>query len=337
MVCIDFSEVEEMKRQAKLWGIIGFLGIFILILDSKTALTGAREGLELCIRTLVPSLLPFFICSAFMTKAFSGTSIPLLRPLAVWFRIPRGYEYLLINAFLGGYPVGAKSIASAYSQGSIAKEEAERMLTYCSNAGPSFLFGICAQAFSDRKVLWLLWGIHILGAWLVSRCFPVKTKCSGKTISHDFNVHQAVSSAAKAMGMVSCWVIVFRVMLQFLEKWMLWWFPGWVQVLLTGLVELSNGCCALTCVENSQLRFVICSVILAFGGLCVTMQTVSVIEGLSPAPYIWGKLMHCVFSMSLSVIYVTAQWKLLVLIGGILYGSFTIRKKLSRNLRKAIV
>ena len=326
-----------MKQHEKIWGFFGIAGILMLILDSKTALTGSRDGLELCIKTLVPSLLPFFICSGFVTKAFSGTSIRLLRPLATWFRIPRGAEYLLINAFLGGYPVGAQSIAAGYSQGYIPREEAQRMLAYCSNAGPSFLFGICAQAFHEGKDLWLLWGIHIFSVWLVSQCFPGRTTCEITGSPGGFNIQHAVSSAVKAMGMVCCWVIVFRITLQFLEKWILWRFPGSVQVLISGLLELSNGCCTLLSVENPQLRFVICSMILAFGGLCVTMQTLSVIEDLSPVPYLFGKLLHCLFSVMISIVCITGRWKLPLLIGGLVYGALIIRKKLSGNLRKAIV
>ena len=37
------------------------LGMLVLILDSKTALAGAREGIDLCIRTVIPSLFPFFL------------------------------------------------------------------------------------------------------------------------------------------------------------------------------------------------------------------------------------------------------------------------------------
>ena len=35
------------------------LGMIVLILDSKTALSGCREGVTLCLNVVIPSLFPF--------------------------------------------------------------------------------------------------------------------------------------------------------------------------------------------------------------------------------------------------------------------------------------
>ena len=43
-----------------------------LILDSKTALLGAQSGLDLCVRTVIPSLFPFFVISILLTAPFGG-------------------------------------------------------------------------------------------------------------------------------------------------------------------------------------------------------------------------------------------------------------------------
>ena len=90
------------------------------------------------------------------------------------------------------------------------------------------------------------------------------------------------------MATVCGWVVLFRVLLAFLKRWIFWILPAAVQVAVTGILELSNGCCELLAVTDVSARFCICSGILAFGGLCVTMQTVSVTAGLSLKPYFWG-------------------------------------------------
>lgn len=35
------------------------LGMLLLVLDSKTALLGAKEGVMLCLSSVIPALLPF--------------------------------------------------------------------------------------------------------------------------------------------------------------------------------------------------------------------------------------------------------------------------------------
>jgi hypothetical protein len=94
-------------------------------------------------------------------------------------------------------------------------------------------------------------------------------------------------------------VVLFRVILAFGNRWIFWAFPTEVQVVLSGILELTNGCCALGNIEDLGLRFVICSGLLAFGGVCVTMQTVSVAAEIGLGYYFPGKIMQALISIAL--------------------------------------
>ena len=76
---------------------------------------------------------------------------------------------------------------------------------------------------------------------------------------------------------------------------------------ITGINTLL-GCCELLAVTDVSARFCICSGILAFGGLCVTMQTVSVTAGLSLKPYFLGKLLQTLFSLALAALIAYGIW-----------------------------
>lgn len=297
-----------MKKQ--LWtGIGASIGMLMLILDGKTALDGARQGIELCLKTVIPSLFPFFLLSILLTSSFMGSSLTVMRPLGRLCRIPSGAESILVSGFLGGYPVGAQVIASAYRAGQLQKNDAERMLSFCNNAGPAFLFGMVASMFPRRWMAWALWGIHIASAILVSLLIPGNT---GKRVSlsseKQVSLSSTLSSAITVMASVCGWVVLFRVAISFLKRWVLWLLPAAAQVAITGLLELSNGCCELLSISNADLRFLICSGMLAFGGICVTMQTMSVTSGLSLRYYFVGKLMQTVFSLLLSAAIVYGAW-----------------------------
>ena len=95
--------------------IASALGMLVLILDAKTALSGAAAGVELCIRTVIPSLFPFFFLSVMLTATLVGRALPPLRWLGRLLRLPEGAECIYITGLLGGYPVGAQNIAVACS------------------------------------------------------------------------------------------------------------------------------------------------------------------------------------------------------------------------------
>lgn len=286
-------------------------GILILILDSKTALQGAQEGLSLCIQAVIPSLFPFFVFSILLTGALTGCSIPLLRPIGRLTGIPQGAESIFLTGLLGGYPVGAQSIASACKNGQLSRKDARRMMGFCSNAGPSFLFGIIGPAFGKPWMVWMLWLIHIASAVLTGTILPGKSNDNlALSIRQTVSLPEALHSAIKAMASVCGWVILFRVILAFGSRWIFWAFPSEVQLVLSGLLELTNGCCVLGSIEDVGLRFVICSGLLAFGGVCVTMQTTSVAAEIGLGYYFPGKVMQTLFSIILSFCTeaIISQW-----------------------------
>ena len=290
-----------MKNRQLFTGLGASIGMMVLILDGKTALEGAKAAVELCLWTVIPSLFPFFILSVLLTGTFFGQEIPLLRPLGKIFSLPSGTEALMIPAFLGGYPAGAQSISQAYRTGHLKKEEAERLLAFCSNAGPAFLFGMTGPMFPEKWMVWALWAIHIGSAYLVCRMFPGSNAVAKLQAGPAITVTGALLSAIRIMAQVCSWVMLFRVFIGFLRRWVLWILPTEFQVAICGLLELSNGCCNLALIESVPLRFILCSGFLAFGGLCVTMQTASVTEGLSIRKYIFGKILQLCFSILLAM------------------------------------
>lgn len=274
--------------------------MLVLILDGKTALDGGAQGLELCLKTVIPSLFPFFVLSTILTGALTGMQIPFLRPLGRLCGIPEGGEALLVSGFLGGYPVGAQSVASAYHAGQLTKQEAERLLAFCNNAGPAFIFGMVSTMFPAKWMAWSLWGIHVAGAVFVACLIPPDGKkkmdpLPGKPLS----LTAALNASLRVMATVCGWVVLFRVILSFLNHW-LGMLPVAARIAMTGLLELSNGCCDLAAIPDCSVRFLLCSGLLSFGGLCVTMQTASVTAGLSLSGYFTGKLIQTAFSLLLA-------------------------------------
>lgn len=288
-----------MKRNSRGIMICAMTGLLILILDSETALRGATEGITLCIRTVVPSLFPFFVFSTLLVGADSSIKLP--KTIAGILRIPRSTGTLLIAGFLGGYPVGARCIAQAWRNGGIRRSDAERMLAFCNNAGPAFLFGMLSPMFPEKWMVWVLWAIQILSAILTCILLPGGgSRLEQVKPQHSITLPEATKAAVNAIAGVCGWVVLFRVFLTFLEYWCLWALPNWMQVFLSGLLELANGCCSLAQIPNTSLRMILCSAMLGFGGICVMMQTRSVTEGLSLALYWKGKLLYSVIAIVLT-------------------------------------
>lgn len=292
------------RKRTLATGITAAIGMLALILDPKTALYGASAGVELCVKTVIPSLFPFFILSIILTGTVTGTRIRCIRPIGKICGIPAGAESILLAGFLGGYPVGAQCVCQAYSAGQLDRANARRMLGFCSNAGPAFIFGMVAVLFKSKTAPFILWGIHILSALLVGFLLPGRPACQSATIAkRQTSLGQAMQQSTRIMANVCGWVVLFRVILTFLARWFLWLLPQIWQIGIGGVLELTNGCLDLNAIDSEGIRLILSSVFLGFGGICVGMQTVSITAqaGLDSGLYFPGKILQAIFSALLSI------------------------------------
>ena len=292
------------------------IGMLVLILDSRTALVSAQAAMELIVRTVIPSLFPFFFLSVLLASSGEIGSVFLFRPICTLFRIPQECAYLLIPAFLGGYPAGAQSIGTAWEHGQLSKETAERLLGHCCNAGPSFLFGILAAYFTEWWMCWSIWGLHILGAiaaaWMIpSGPFLMDSRT---TTSHTKSVPEVLAASLGITANVCGWLLLFRVLIGFLDRWLFWRLPVSLQVVLAGFLELTNGCCMLGMITDIRLRLILCTVMLSLGGMCVFLQTKSVSKALSIRWYVLGKCIQASVSGLTAAAFLYRSHFLLVLL-----------------------
>jgi len=327
-------------------GIFASIGILVLILDAKTAMVGAAEGLQLCLTTVIPSLLPFFVLSIMLTSILSGADLRILRPIGRLCKMPSGSEHLLLLGLMGGYPAGAQAVSQAYQAGQLTRRDASRLLGFCNNAGPSFLFGIAAAAFDNRWMPWALWLIHVISAVITGMLLPGSPEHAPfRQKNTPLSFSQAAEQAVKVIAKVCAWIVLFRVLLAFCNRWFLWLFDKQWQVLLAGVLELANGCLQLKDISSPDLRFLFCSCILSLGGVCVAVQTASVTGDLGFGQYFPGKLLQCGISAVLScllltIVYrkLTAPWALLFAIILSIIAIFLQKwKNNSGNLAKVIV
>lgn len=277
---IHSSEVMAVKRYLPSAGWA--LGMLILILDGRTAMAGAAAGVDLCIRTLIPGLFPFFVLSMMLTGSLSGGG-------------------LVLSGILGGYPVGAANAAAGFRAGQLSRRDAQRMALISNCPGPSFLFGVLGPVFGDIRAVLMLWAIYLLSVGALWLLLPKTEQHAG--LHHRPRLQQALQRSIRAMAGVCGWVILFRVVLAIADRWILWLLPRWARLCVSGVLELSNGCLALVDAKPG-LRFVLAAGFISFGGLCVLLQTAGVTERMGLGAYFPGKVFQASFCMLLASLLV---------------------------------
>ena len=286
----------KKRKYIKLLAIV--LSIAILIIDGRTAIDGAKLGIDICLYTVLPSLFPFIFLTPLLTESLLSTG-QKTKFLCHLYKIPQGSDGLLMAGLLGGYPVGAKCIEDAVINKLLSPKTGESMLIFCNAAGPTFIFGMIGSLFNLWYIPWILWVIHILSGIAIANLLPSYSEKmhTPKTTIH-FSFGQRMRESVLVMGDICGWIVLMRTWINILQKYCLEKFPSVFRLIVTGIIELSNGCISLSYIENSGLRFVLCSVFLGFGGLCVVLQTASAAPSVDQKRYIPRKCLQALISFT---------------------------------------
>ena len=198
---------------------------------------------------------------------------------------------------LGGYPVGGRAVGQLYRAGRLSKDEAERLLAFCNNAGPSFILGVVGVGcFGSLRTGIYLYLVHAFSAVLVGILFRKKAPVSGQKVRYSAAFEpiaafvRAVGEAAEGMVRLCGFVVFFLVILALITD-----LTGLNHPVLLGLAELTTG---VTALEGRPGDLVWAAALLGWGGLSVHGQTAAVLSDtdLGLGRYFLGKILQAIFS-----------------------------------------
>ena len=276
-----------------------------LLRFSDLAGAAVQDGLALCFRAIIPSLLPFFVVvSLLLQLGFARRLQPLFAPfMGPLFHLSGVCAAPLLAGLVGGYPTGAKTVADLYAAGQINRDEAERALSFVNNCGPAFLLSYVGASVLDSSqagVYLLL--IHVAAALLTGlilcrRTGPRRRAAAGRLQrpANDASLAEAFPSAvtgALASTLNICgFVVLFRVIAALLL--------GTLPAGVLGFFEMVTGTAALS---PGRLGFLTAAGIVGWGGLSVHCQTMAVLSGtgLSLRRHWLGKALQALLSVLLA-------------------------------------
>ena len=292
-----------------------------LILDSRCAAASAKGALILCGQVLVPSLFPLFVLSTMLVPRITGIRIPYL---ARTLGMPDGSEGLFLLGCTGGFPLGAVCIAQAAADGDLEKPAAERMLGLCSLCGPAFLFGVLPRVMAMEYVLALFF-LQLETALLLAAFWPSPAPGAYEPAVEAVSLPAAVQRATGSILSVCGWVTLAGVAAGFLGRWLFPILPEGTSLLLTGLLELSNGIFSLPGDENA-LTFFLSSIFVCFGGISVLLQIGGAAgsAGLRIGQCIAQKVIHSILGAVFAAAYLHWGRWILFVIPVILFAKITL-------------
>ncbi len=303
-----------------------------MIFFPAVVLESTRQGIALWAISVLPALLPFFICSDFMISL----GIPSLvgrffeKPFQKLFGTPGSSSFVFIVSITSGYPMGPRVIGQMRGRDEITDREGVRMLSFCSTSGPLFMLGTVGAGMLHSTAAGVVIALsHYAAALINGLLFRVLTgrdrerrvfsKSSRRESAVDNRsmlemLTDSILSSLKTLGVICCYIIIFTYVTDLLE------IAGVFNPLenqqssgfYKGLLEMTVGIneISLSGTAGLRLKCAMASFLISFGGLSIMAQSMSVLSGLQIRlfTYIGIKLSHGVIAGILA--YVSAPYLL---------------------------
>lgn len=295
---------------------ISIVLLLFLLAKPKLSFSGARNGLILWADVVLPTLLPFMICTG-VVVALGGVPLlvhPFYFLLDRIFHFSEAGSFVFLSGLLCGYPMGAKTAGEFVCWNMISKKEGQYLLAVSNHPSPMFLLGYVMAAWTGKDPIPLLLSVY-LPLFPLSKAarafygfpgktsYPVREKNPADSYEN-FSFDKSMMSSFEVMVKIGGYIMLFSIAAEFIKA--ISPFSPQVNAILLGITEMTTGIYQISqVIHGLPLKLALVGVTV-FGGLSGIFQTKSVLDnqknaGLSIRHYIIWKLIH----VSLSCITLT--------------------------------
>ena len=206
--------------------------------------------------------------------------------------------------------------------GDLRAEDAERITGLCSLCGPGFLFGVVGTLLSTGAAA-VLFALQLEAALLTAALWPGAAGIQSPARTEAVSLSDALNKAVRSILTVCGWVTLAAVADGFLRRWVLALLPEGIAVVLTGLMELTNGILAAGNL-GKDAQFLLCALFASFGGISVLLQIRGVSPGIRMGQCIAQKTAHAVITTALAFLYLRTGIPALFLIPALLFAKIAV-------------
>ena len=274
-------------------GVLSVLCLLMLLFNPGLALEGARQGLVLWGNVVLPTLLPFMICSGVIVAMDA------------------------IHILTGPFNPILSGILSLSDQGRLSVQEGKYLLAISNHPSPMFVLGyVMAQialipSMASPCPLWAVLAalyLPILPISILARCCyhykrqtreeacPLAAQTAPeKAAGFSFDTH--MMSCFETMVKIGGYIMLFSILALYLTVFP-FQMPPLLRPALLGSVEITTGIQMIASSVPGSMGALLIIGSAAFGGFSGIFQTKSVLKnaGLSIRHYMLWKMLHSALS-----------------------------------------
>ena len=258
---------------------------FIILSKSNIVIKSVINASYMFITKVFPSLFPTMIIGNLLVKNNVWKIIPTF--IKNIFKKLFGYNDAMISIFIismfTGSPSNGMYINEYLEKKIINEKEAETLLCTTHFINPLFVIGgVGKGVFNDAKIGFIILLLLYLSNFIKAFILREKNTNENKTINEnntniikDFT--NVIKNSLNALLMIFGIIIIFNLLISLITNIFL--LNDITSVILNGLLEMTGGVISLETLNiNFYLKLLLAYYFLNFGGLCIQMQTLGMLQ-----------------------------------------------------------
>ena len=297
-----------MKNLLKFLFLI-FLSVLIF-LYSKDISSNIIISFDVWKNNLLPSLFPFLIISKFIINYNFSFSF-LSKGFSKLFNINPNCFLIFFMSMISGFPSSAKYTKELLDNGSISKDDADRIILFSHFANPAFILIVLSSNFLKcPKIGYLILFSHyftnvILGLFLRRNGiiheinnYSFSSKPFGEVLI------QAIKDTMSTLFLILGTLVTYSIVITIFNKLPI---NIYYKSILSGLIELTEGLKSISVLDISLcLKASISSFLLSFGGLAIHTQIINIFRT-DYLKFLKFRFLHGIISFFITFILICLQ------------------------------
>ncbi|MBO7304085.1 MAG: hypothetical protein J6V09_02555 [Clostridia bacterium] len=300
---------EEIKRRFLAVVLIP-TAVFISLYFSPDIAEYAKVGLRLCYKAVIGSVFPFIVLTDIFVAYAHPERITILRVIfEKLFKINGRAISATVLGMLCGFPIGVRVARRLYDDGTLSRDECERLIGFSNNTGPAFAISAVGASIRgsvrDGIIIYLS---MLLAAVTVGIIFGIGKHPSYAPIKErdaEFNLTESIKNAGTSTLSICSCVVFFSVIdglaKHFIKNELIYLF-------LSPLLEVTGAEAAIAAIDirSPALSLALAAFALSFSGFSVHMQAKAFLSGtdLRMKTYYLEKLAQGLIAAAISVTFI---------------------------------
>ena len=282
-----------------------------MVINSRDIMTAAVLAIEMWKKNIFPALFPFFILSDLLINygLIDVLGNIFKKPMNYIFKFDKSSIFIFFMSMFTGFPSSSRFASKLLKENLLDIDSANRIIACSHFSNPLFIFGTIYSMLNNTKICLIILISHYLGNIIIAFFTRNYNKISSDKIykikkqSFTDCLTNSIINNTNTLLFILGTITIFFIIGAIINKYVI---NDLYIAIISGILEMTQGIRNISLSSfNIVLKTILITFFISFGGLCVHIQTIGIINNtpIKYSKFLKARIIHSIISCLLAYIF----------------------------------